>query len=171
MILKSLFGIGEDLNALAELLDERSDNPAECQSAIDEWLSEIQDNLADKADNYAGLISELEGIAEVRATEAKRLASLADRDSRKAKMLRDRLKAFMEVTGMTKIKSKLHEFAIVRNGGLQPLELLAPADQLPERFRRLRIEPDNDAIRLALKEGELLEFARLGERGTRLRVS
>ena len=65
MILKSLFGIGEDLNALAELLDERSDNPAECQSAIDEWLSEIQDNLADKADNYAGLISELEGIAEV----------------------------------------------------------------------------------------------------------
>lgn len=41
---------------------------------------------------------------------------------------------------------------------------------LPAQFRRVRYEVDKDAVRQMLESGAQLSFARLGERGTSIRI-
>ena len=60
----------------------------------------------------------------------------------------------------------------VKNGGLMPLlfnEDVKPED-VPEEFTKVEYSYDNDAIRKALDAGELLGFAKYGERGTHLTI-
>jgi hypothetical protein len=60
----------------------------------------------------------------------------------------------------------------VKNGGLMPIlfnEDVKPED-VPEEFTKIEYSYDNDAIRKALDAGELLGFAKYGERGTHLMI-
>ncbi len=41
---------------------------------------------------------------------------------------------------------------------------------MPERFQRVLVEPDKEAIRTALEAGEELSFAYLAERDLHLRI-
>lgn len=45
-----------------------------------------------------------------------------------------------------------------------------PVAQLPEQFQKVSIDADTAAIRAALEAGESLEWARLGERGSSMRI-
>lgn len=79
----------------------------------------------------------------------------------------------MELTGKTKFKTDLFSFNIAKNGGKAPLvinEEYKDAGKLPERFQKMEIKADTDAIREALDAGEQLEFAAYGERGKSLRI-
>ena len=59
---------------------------------------------------------------------------------------------------------------IQKNGGMLPLILSEAPERLPEAFRRVSYEADNEAIRKALDEGQELDFASYGERGESLRI-
>ena len=125
-----------------------------------------------KLDNYAALISEITARAELRKSEARRLMELAQVDENRAKLLKDRLKAFFEVHSLKTVETARYKLSLAKNGGKQPLILddSIPVTQLPEQFQRVSVDPDTAAIRSALERGELLEFAQLGERGTSLRI-
>jgi len=168
---RTLFSIGEDLEKLNELLDESGDDSQQ-QELISQWFEQLGDERDRKLDNYAALISEMTARAELRKSEARRLMELAQVDENRAKLLKDRLKAFFEVHSLKTVETARYKLSLAKNGGKQPLILddSIPVTQLPEQFQRVSVDPDTAAIRSALERGELLEFAQLGERGTSLRI-
>jgi hypothetical protein len=171
---KTLYEIGEDIVALSNALDELGGDISdpEVAEAIDEWLLENRTNLAAKLDGYASLIRELEARADARKVEAKRLAELARYDENKANRLKERLRLFFEEQGMKKVETARFSLTLANNGGKIPVivdDEIAP-EYLPEGYRRVKYEPDNDAIRAALERGESLPFAHLGDRGSSIRI-
>jgi hypothetical protein len=174
---KTLFEIGADMEALDAVLEEVGGDITDdaAAQAIDEWLMENRDNLSQKLDGYAALIQQRNAMAAARMEEAKRLQALAVADTNAARWLAERLKLFFETYGLQKVETARYKVALQRNGGVLPLLLdddLTPSD-VPEDFvievpATQRI--DTGAIRAALERGEALEFARLGERGTQIRI-
>jgi hypothetical protein len=79
-------------------------------------------------------------------------------------------------------RGRLGQLAVQTNGGVLPLELTLPMGDLlaetieeyaiDERFYRMSVTYtlDKEAIRAALEAGEKLPWAKLGERGSHLRV-
>lgn len=168
---RTLFAISDDLQKLNELLDECSDD-AQQQELIAQWFEQLGEERDTKLDGYAALITEMQARAEARKTEQKRLAELVAADENRAKLLKERLKWFFEAHDLKKVETARYSIGLQRNGGKAPLifkEGLSPTE-LPEHFQRVTIDPETTRIREALEAGEILEFARLGERGTSLRI-
>lgn len=173
---KSLWEISADMQALDELLFEADGeiSDEEMEAAIDAWLQENADNLTQKLDGYCAVIAEREALAELRVREGRRLIALANSDLHKTTALRLRLKSFFEAHGMTKYETGRHKFTVAKNGGQQPIiiqpDWLVEPARAPERFHKVTIELDKDAIRSALLAGEEVEACVLDERGTHLRI-
>ncbi len=169
--LRTLFSIGEDLERLNELLDDCGDD-AQQQELISHWLEQTGAERDKKLDGYCALITEMQARAEVRKAEAKRLAELAAADESRARLLKDKLKTFFESHGIKTVQTPRYKLSLAKNGGKAPLILddSVSATQLPEQFQKVSIDPNTAAIREALERGEHLEFARLGERGTSMRI-
>ena len=168
---RSLFNISEDLEKLNDLLDGAGDD-AEQQEIISQWLDSVGEERDRKLDGYAALISEMQARADVRKAEAKRMQELATTDDNRARLLKDRLKAFFLTHDLKTVNTNRYKLTLAKNGGKAPLildENLA-VTQLPEHFQRVSIDPDTVAIREALEAGTELDFARLGERGTSMRI-
>ena len=168
---RSLFNISEDLEKLNELLDEVG-NDAEQQELIQQWFETLGEERDRKLDGYAALISEMQARADVRKVEAKRMQELATIDDNRARLLKDRLKAFFQQHDLKTVNTNRYRLSLAKNGGKAPLildENLA-ITSLPEHFQKVSIDADTAAVREALEKGESLDFARLGERGTSMRI-
>lgn len=172
--MSTLFEIGADTQALNDLLVELEgdiSDPAVAE-AIDGWLNETSTALDKKLDGYGALIREREAKAAARKAEAQRLLDLAKTDENTVKRLKERLQFFFDANGITKQETARFKFSVVANGGKLPLiinEGLAPED-VAEGWQKQVISFDNEAIREALEAGNELSFARLGERGSSLRI-
>lgn len=166
---RTLFNISEDLEKLNELLDEAGDDS---QQLLNQWFDQLGTERDRKLDGYAALISEMLARAEVRKTEARRLVELAAVDEKRARLLKERLKWFLETHNLKTIETPRYRLSLAKNGGKAPLILkdAVVANQLPERFQKISIEPNTATIREALEAGEHLDFATLGDRGTGLRI-
>lgn len=194
---KTLFEIGQDMEALDNLLEELGGDVSDevVFAAIDGWLNENAENLKEKADRYGALIQQRLAIAKARKEEAARIAALGAADERFGKALKARLKVFMEEHKMQKFETETFKFAIQANGGLRALNLLCEAKDLPERFVELVPQPRNDVLReewevaeaevsdylqehpkstkaeaLEVLEPLVAKYSRLEERGTQLRI-
>jgi hypothetical protein len=168
---RTLFAISEDLEKLGELLDECGDD-AQQRELIDSWFEQLGSERDCKLDNYCALIGEMLARVQARQAEAKRLLDLASSEENRAKLLRDRLKWFLETHNVKTLETARYRLTLAKNGGKAPLILkdgVSPTE-LPEHFQKLSIDPDTTAIREALERGEQLDFAVLGERGTSIRI-
>ena len=122
-------------------------------------------------DNYASLISEMQGRAAIRKAEAQRMSELAASDELRAKQLKDRLKIFFEQHELKKIDTQRYRLSLCNNSS-RPL-VVGPtmsATDLPEQYQKVSIEANTTAIRDALKAGTELPFAHLGEVGKHIRI-
>ena len=133
-------------------------------SAIMDTIKAIDEDLEDKADNYAKIIKELKAEAKKFEAEKKRLEDRQKAMENRAKLLNKHLYDSMKLTGKTKFKTGLFCFGIQKNGGLQPIEI--DAKNVPDEY--MFKEPDNAKIRQALKEGKELPFVTLKEYGDHL---
>lgn len=133
-------------------------------SAIMDTIKAIDEDLEDKADNYARIIKELQAEAKKFEAEKKRLEDRQKAMENRAKLLNKHLYDSMKLTGKTKFKTGLFSFGIQKNGGLQPIDI--DAKNVPDEY--MHKEPDNAKIRQALKEGKELPFATLKEYGDHL---
>lgn len=174
--MKSLWEISADMAALDELLFELDGEltDEQMETAIDAWFQENADNLAEKLDGYCAVIAEREALADLRVKEGRRLIALANVDLHKTNALRLRLKAFFESRGTMKFETLRHKFTIAKNGGPVPLTInpawsLDPA-AAPERFHKIKIELDKDAIRAALQSSESIDGCEFTERGKHLLI-
>lgn len=148
-----------------------SDDPEEQQAFLD-TLDGLMGELEVKADSYAAVLSEFDGQKAKIHKEIERLSRIEKAIDNSTKRMKERIMDAMNVIGKTKIKTDLHTFSIQKNGGKLPI-ILDEAATVPEKFCRIKIEPDKDGlIRTALETGntEVMEFAHFGERGSHLVV-
>ncbi len=164
---ESLFSIGEHFCALESLI---IDNEGEIDKTIDQWLEEYRAKEEHKLDAYCYIIQKFEEIS----AEAERLAERSSSYSKKAKQLKDRLKYYLEKRGKDKVETQRFTIRICTNGGKLPIHLHEDvrSDLLPDPFVRIYREPDLNALRESILDGnqEAMRFAKLLPRGTHLRI-
>lgn len=159
--MSNLYELKENWKQVADMLYEE-DVDEQC---VLDTLESIEGEIEDKADNYAMIIKNLLASAEAKEIEAKKMAEKANAEKNRAKLLKQNLYEIMKETGKTKFKTDLFNFSIQKNGGKQALTV---DGKVPEEYCKL-IE-DNEKIRKALENGEVLEFAHLEPRGEGVRI-
>lgn len=137
---------------------------------FNDTLDAVMGEIEVKADGYAVVLAEIEGRINTVNREIGRLEAIESALSNTRRRMIDRLKTAMEDIGKKEIKTDLHRFKIVGNGGKQPLDI--DEGCVPEEYTKTEVKqvPDKDKIRKTLESGEVLPFARLEDRGTRLKI-
>lgn len=168
--LHDLTGLAADMWHMVELV--ASENDGEVPQEMLDMLDAANASVTDKLEACAALIEEWTALSNARKAEAKRLADLAAKDASRADRLKSWVRHCMESTGLSKATAGRFQVSIVGNGGQAPLVLSDGLDPqtLEPRFQTVKITANNAAIRQALESGEVLEWAKIGERGTTLRI-
>jgi Siphovirus Gp157 len=166
----TLFGISDDLVALSELVDQIDGEDQEAM--VMEWLEKLGEDRDSKIDNYVSLIKELQASAYARDVEASRIKDLAISDTKKADMLLARLKYFFDVQGIAKLTTTRFSLSVAKNGGKAPLHVFVDLDSIPAKYIKVREvkSVDRDLVTEELEAGQELFFAKIGQRGTNLRI-
>lgn len=162
--MSNLYQLKENYRKIADMLYEEEID----EQCILDTLESIEGEIEDKADNYAVIIKELLGDADICKQEKMRLEARQKSFENRAKLLKEKLEQVMRETGKTKFKTAKFSFGIQKNGGLAPLWVDEDYSNIPQKY--LRVEPDNTKIRQALDIGENIIFAHYEERGESLRI-
>lgn len=165
--MNTLYELTNDYKSLLDLAGSMDENELQ---TFNDTLEGILGEIEVKADGYAVVLAEIEGRINTVSKEIGRLEAIESALSNTRRRMIDRLKTAMEEIGTKEIKTDLHRFKIVGNGGKQPLDI--DEGCVPEEYmkKEVKMSPDKDKIRKALESGEVLPFARLEERGTRLKI-
>lgn len=178
----NLFAIDAELDQVAQAIDalEEGGDELAVQAVVFEYFGNLIEKRDEKLDSYAALITIRQNLAERRKAraaefqaEADRLKALAKTDEGTVKRLKDTLKLFFEVKGITKLETSFRKFWIQKNGGKVPV--IVPenfdATKLPPQFQKITIEVDTDAVRAHLLAGsETIGGIKLGEVGSHVRI-
>ena len=165
--MNTLYELTNDYKSLLDLAGSMDTAEIEaCKDTLEAVLGEIEV----KADGYAVVLAEIEGRINTVNREIGRLEAIESALSNTRRRMIDRLKTAMEDIGKKEIKTDLHRFKIVGNGGKQPLDINEGC--VPEEYLKTEVKqvPDKDKIRKALESGECLTFAHLEDRGTHLKI-
>jgi len=169
---RSLWAIADDLSTLDDLVEEAEGDITECEETIDEWFARLGEEATSKLDGYAAFIKELEARSEARKEEADRLAKRARIDAALADWLKTRMKEFFILRGWKKVDTMRYRLSLVANGGKAPLVVDLPPEKIPPEYRKEKVvvSADNDKIRQELETGGTLEWARIGAKGSHVRI-
>lgn len=161
----SLFELSTEYQALLDLGD--SPDPEDQQAFLD-TLEGLDFEVGLKADSYAAVIAQLEGRMTTIKAEIDRLSGFLVAADNSIDRMKSALYEAMRTMDKTEIRTDLHTFKIVRNGGKIPMTIRE--DDVPKEYQRTEVKsvPDKTKIREALEAGKDLPFAELGERGSHL---
>lgn len=172
----NLLELTRSAKALESLIDshlEEHGNLDGVESIIEQWSHETDDAIEAKYEAIARLYRQWNAMAAAQSAEAKHLAAKAKANEARAERLKAWAALCMSAEGITSRVAGPYTFAIVANGGAAPLVLASedPA-KFPERYRRVKVEIDKDAIKAGIDAGndDLADLARYGERGRSLRI-
>jgi hypothetical protein len=160
-----MYSLTQDYKELLNLAG--SADPEEIE-IFNDTLEAVLGQIEVKADGYAAVMTEIKGRANTVSAEINRLKAIEDRLNFTIKRMEDRLKAAMEEIGTKDIKTDLHRFRIVGNGGKQ--KMIIDERCVPDGYKEEIKVPNKEKIRKALESGELLSFAYLEDRGTHLKI-
>ena len=164
--MKSLYELTQDGQRLLELID---DNAGQLTPEVETILQEWEGAIEKKADGYCCIIAQLERQAGAFKAEADRLKALASASDNAARRMRDRLKEAMETNGIKKLETERFKLAIQKNS-VPSVRCDRPVEDLPERFRRVRLELDREEVLEAWEAGDMLPGGVEVEKGTHLRI-
>lgn len=171
---QTLYDISDDLRALLELLDESGGElTPETEPVFDQFFAELQSSQGEKLDSYIGVMRQFEMEASAAKAEAEQWAKKAQVKTNAVTRLKDRLKLHLETTGQQKVQTASGRvIAVQANGGGEPVNVsfVIDMDEVPDQFKKVRVDLDVNAIREFLQGGGNLLFASLGARGTHLRI-
>ena len=159
-----------ELTANYLALQQMIEDPEADMQMINDTMEAIDGDIEDKADGYAKMIKNMEASIVAIKAEQDRLTARKNLLDLGIKTLKKNLEASMIATGKRKFKTDLFSFSIQKNGGKAPVILdVADTSELPDELVRIKEEPDMEAIRKMLDQGEC-KFAHYGERGEGLRI-
>lgn len=153
---KSLYHIQSEYLQLAQTLE---DNGGEITEGIEEALAINQEQLQHKGVNYALVIRQLDGEAEIIAGEIKRLTDLKKSKENAAKRLKDTLKGAMEMFQIQSIKGDLINITLRNNAASVIIE---DETKIPKKYMVPKPSvPDKKAIKADLDAGLKVSGAHL----------
>lgn len=157
-------------NEYLSLLTYISHAEGELSPEAEAELAKLEADLKNKADDYVGIIRQMEGFGRDCKDEAKRLGERAAMWDRKADCLRTRLLQAMRALKTDKISTARNTVSVCMNNSTPVV--MVPGAMVPDDYMIVKqVESVNmDAIRERLNAGDELSFARLGQRGTHLRI-
>ncbi len=169
---------------LAQLCDA-IDNGAEIDALLAAQFADAKLDVANAVDRriffFQKIEEELEA-ARARRASYQKVVAMWDAKVQQLKALEDRVwratKEIVEASPDLPYQGQYGKLAIQKNGGVLPLTTdfeALDADTISlfgiePRFYRTTYSLDNPAIRAALEAGEDLPWARLGARGTQLKI-
>lgn len=159
-----LYEIVNDLQQFLELNEGLEDD-----QAYKDTLEALQGELDDKVEQWCRAEKNLEGERDAVKAELDRLTARKRALDNQIDHMKSTLLGYLQAAGVKKAGGVIGA-KIVKNGGLAPLELTVDPAKLPARFKKVKIEADNAAIREALDKGEKLKYAYLGERGEHIKI-
>lgn len=162
--MESLYELTGDYLSLMEYAD--STDPDDEQVFAD-TLEAVLGAIDLKADAYATVMTELTARVETIKNEIDRLSTIKRTIENHHARMKDALLMSMQATDRREIKTDLHTFKIVKNGGKVPLII---DGDVPEGMCKIILEPDKDRIRAAIENGDDIPYAHLGERGEHLAI-
>lgn len=155
------------MTALYQLADAYREAMALLEETEGEITPEIEAALdaaggafVEKVDAVAAMVRMHEADAERFAEEERFFARKRAAAEARARWLKDYLRRALESAGEKKVKGERFTVAIHASPPSVAL-LVDDPQQLPEVFRRVRVEVDKSAIKAALEAGQELEFAEL----------
>jgi predicted transcriptional regulator len=158
----TLYELTEEARELQDMIEEY---PPETFS---DTIESLQLMIEDKADSYAAVNQNITNEIAALKAEEERLSARRKSLESNQKRLKDAIKNAMEILGQNKIKTEKFTFSVSKNGGLQPIKV--DAEKLPDKFKKVIMEPDNEHIREALKAGETIEGVEVLPRGEHLTI-
>ena len=171
---RPLYAVTADLLALDALLDECEGDLSDprAEAAVDAWAAELLADEGRKLDGAVAYVRQLEMEAEAARAEADEWRRRQEGRLRRARRVKGVLLDHLARTGRARVGLPSGLAVVARaNGGRPPVEI-DPVDpeHVPAEYRRVLVGIDQAAVRVALEAGTRLSFARLGDRGTHLRV-
>lgn len=164
----NLYEISTDIEALSAIIDQCEAEGVDVDESIYNAFESLQGDLESKIGGYCKYLANIKAQADARKAEAKRLAEMARADSAKY----DRIKGFLKTVISSRLDGKFsndtHSLKVAKSGGKQAL-IIDSDKELPTWAIEMVPVTNKEAIRLALDEGQELDFAHLAERSTTLR--
>lgn len=158
-----LYKLKDQLVKLNELV-ESGDLPAQ---AIADTFEALEGEFNDKVIQCTHYLANTEAEIDSLDKEIKRLQAMKKTRQNAIESFRDYMRINMENSGITKIESPLFKISL---GKGQEVVEVDPAVKLPEQFTRVKTEVDKTALKAALKNGEIVDGARLVEGKSRLTI-
>jgi hypothetical protein len=118
-----------------------------------ELLERVEGNLKEKVRRVALVVMNLTASAKAAAAEAERIAAMARSYDRQAESLKRYLMFQMQRAGATRVETPTVKLRIQKN--TRP-SIRCTSAEIPEEFRRVRVEFDGQAAYKALKAANRL---------------
>lgn len=143
---------------MQQLLEMGTDPSIDEQTFLDTFEA-LEGEIEDKADGYAKVIAELNGMTETIDKEIDRLKTKKQTIANNIDRMKRNLASSMVITGKRKFKTDLFSFAIQKN---PPSLVIDDPKKVPQMFL-VPQDPkiDTASIKEKLKAGEELDFAHL----------
>jgi hypothetical protein len=171
--MSTLYELTGEYLALSDML---MDDEVDEQTVLD-TLEAIKGELEIKAEGYIAVMKELEAREKTFDQEMRDWKHKKEVESNAKDRLKTALFNAMVATGhddKTGLDTGKHVLKIIGNGGLQPLIIDIPAEELPPIFQKVTITADTEKIRGMLAKGEEVTkeypWAHLEPRGRRLSI-
>lgn len=146
----SLYDIDRDLELLeAELIDAGGEVDDDTEARHNDLL----DAREDKWRAYTAVIRRLEASHAAVKEERQRLQNNERALDNAAKRMKARLVESMDRAGVDTAETPLGKLR-VQEASQRSLNVLLPVDELPARFVRTTVSPDNSALREAIDAGD-----------------
>lgn len=159
------------MSSLYELTDKYRQIQAVLEDGNEEYPIEtltVGEDLDQKIENYGFIIRNFESEDAMLDAEIKRLQERQKNARRAVERLKDSLFNSLKATNRKKVTTSHFTFSIASAGGEKPLII---DGDVPEAYCKIKLEPDKEAIRAAIEEdGEVLDFAHIGERSEYLKM-
>lgn len=132
------------------------------------WLIAADEEINSKIENYGFVIRNLESDSDALDAEIKRLMDRKKTTDKAIDRMKEMVMNTMKATDKTKLTTPHFKFTVARAGGKTPVKITG---DVPHEWCKVKYEPDKDKIRTAMEEdGEIFDFAELGERTEYLRM-
>lgn len=155
----SLFDIGIEFYALADLMEDEYDHETGELINKDKEIAELFENLKltfeDKMDNCQRYCLTLDGEAEILANEIKRLQAKKKALENKKDRLRTMMLSALRTSALPKLKTSLYSFSIRKSESVNIID----EDLISRNYLKIKYEADKTKIKKAIKDGETVDGA------------
>ena len=131
-------------------------------------LIAADEEINSKIENYGFVIRNLESDSDALEAEIYRLMDRKETADKAIDRMKKMVMKAMKATDKTKLTTPHFKFTVAKAGGKTPVKITG---DVPHEWCKVKYEPDKDKIRTAMEEdGEIFDFAELGERTEYLRM-